>query len=143
MILFARSVTRTPPSRSSKSLQFDDYSHLMANRETGDYEVYHWFPSASSIFALCPNLNRSVDPDEPASRHKAKLLSDKRFRQALSLSIDRREIIASEWSGIGEPAQISPWPSSPYYHEKLQKAFVEYLPERAGRILDQLGLEGL
>src|SRR5690606_23979782 len=65
---------------------------------------------------------------------------DKRFRQALSLAIDRERIIKAEYSGIGEPAQVAPGPESLFHHEGVAKAFTEHDPARANALLDELGL---
>ena len=69
-------------------------------------------------------------------------MADKRFRQALSLAINRKRIIDAEYNGVGEPAQISPGRASLFFNERLHKAFVEHDPERAGALLDELGLDG-
>ncbi len=128
-------------SMQHRHLQFDDYSLLMANRETHNYQVYHW-TDAGTPWLIYPNLNRRVRDAEPESYWKAKLLKDKRFRQALSIGIDRREVIEFLFSGVGEPAQTAPYPGSPYYDPELKLAYTEYDPQTANRWLDELGLTG-
>ena len=87
-----------------------------------------------------PNLNYWVDPDNPVTAMKWELLNDKRFRQALSLAINRQQIIDAVYNGVTEPAQNSPPPGNVFHHEKLYHSFTEYDPERANRLLDELGL---
>ena len=125
----------------SRYIQFADYTMLMSERARGGYEVYHWYMAGRSIWAIFPNLNRIVEPGRPATRWKARLLRNKRFRRALSLAINRREIIEAEYSNVGEPAQISPGRASPFFYEKLHNAYTEYDPRRSNRILDELGLD--
>ena len=124
----------------ARHIRYEDYTLLMENRYRGDYQVYHWFPAVRSVWTLWPNTNRIVDPDEPESRQKANLLKDKRFRQALSLAIDRQEIIRALYAGFGEPAQNAPGRMSPFHNENLLKSFTEYDPDRANALLDELGL---
>jgi len=123
-------------------LSFDDYTLLMEQRERGGYEVYHWQDGAYAALTLQPNQTRLVDPARPETRWKARLLADRRFRQALSLAIDRERIIEAEYSGFGEPAQPGPPPSSPFYYPPLLKAYADYDPEGAAARLDALGLDG-
>jgi predicted amidohydrolase YtcJ len=47
-------------------------------------------------------LNRAVDPKQPETLWKHRLLNEKTFRQALSLATNRREIIDAVFNGVGE-----------------------------------------
>ena len=116
------------------------YTLLMSERDNGDYEVYHWFPATRSRYLIYPNLNLLIVPDDPVTQMKHDLLNDKRFRQALSLAINRRQIIETVYNRVGEPAQLSPGRESFFHHEKLHNSFTEYDPERANRLLDEIGL---
>ena len=127
-------------SMQTRHIRFEDYTLLMSQREAHDYEVYHWFSAVRSDWVLFPNLNRRVDPEDPASRFKWELLNDRRFRQALSLAINRRQIIDAVFNGEGEPAQMSPGRESFFHHEGLHKAYTEHDPIRANRLLDEIGL---
>jgi len=118
------------------------YTLLMSQREANDYEVYHWFPATRSRYLIHPNLNFLGDPDNPVNEMKHDLLNDKRFRQALSLAINRRQIIDIVYNGMGEPAQLSPGRESYFHHEKLHKSFAAYAPEQANQLLDAIGLTG-
>jgi len=124
-----------------RNLTFDNYTLLMESTEPGGYELYHWFNPSRSVWTIFPNLNRKGYEDQPNSELKAELLRDKRFRQALSLAIDRQTIIDSVYHGIGEPAQLDPGRQSPYFNENLLKSYTDYDPERANELLDELGLE--
>ncbi len=118
------------------------YTLLMSQREDNDYEVYHWFPATRSRYLIHANMNLLVDPDNPVTQMKHDLLIDKRFRQALSLAINRRQIIDIVYNGMGEPAQLSPGRESYFHHEKLHKSFTDFAPEQANQILDAIGLTG-
>jgi ABC-type dipeptide/oligopeptide/nickel transport system permease component/ABC-type transport system substrate-binding protein len=124
----------------ARHIRFDDYTLLMAERERGGYDVLHWFPAWRSGWTLFPNLNRKVTPGSRIDEMRHQLLNSRDFRIALSVAIDRREIIVAEYHGIGEPAQLAPGRASPFHHEGLLKSHTEYDPERANRLLDGLGL---
>ena len=124
------------------NIYYFHYTLFMSHRDKGNYDVYHWYTSGSSDWALYPNLDRYIDPDDPKTRNKWELLNNKRFRQALSLAINRQQIIDAVYHGYGEPSQNSPGKESPFYHEKLKNSYIEYDPERANQMLDEIGLTG-
>jgi len=123
-------------SMQTRHMRFENYTELMSRREQSGTRILHWYPACRSVYAINPNLNRRVSPDEPETKWKAALLLDKRFRQALSLAIDRAIIIEAEYHNLVEPAQVSPGPQSPFHSEKLHKAFTEFDPARANGLLD-------
>ncbi len=127
-------------SMQSRHIRFSDYTELMSRRDIAGTRILHWYPAIRGTWVINPNLNRRVDPADPAKGKKAELLSDKRFRQAMSLAINRRQIIRSEQVGIGEPSQVEPGPESPFHSQKLGQSFVDYDPTRAEKILDEIGL---
>jgi ABC-type dipeptide/oligopeptide/nickel transport system permease component/ABC-type transport system substrate-binding protein len=127
-------------SVQDRHLEFSNYTELMARRKAAGTRVLFWYPACRSPYAINPNNNRLIVPGEPATRWKAQLLGDKRFRQALSLAINRREIIHAEYYDLVEASQVEPGPESPFHSEKLAKAFIEYDPARANRMLDEIGL---
>lgn len=69
------------------------------------------------------------------------MLGDVRFRQALSLSIDREEINERIYGGLGTPGQLSVLPSSSFYRPEWAAHFAGYDPDAAGRLLDEMGIE--
>ncbi len=123
-----------------RHLRFEDHTLFMGNREAGQYDVYFWFRGERSNFVVFPNLNRRVDADKPETAWKHRYLNKKEFRQALSLAINRKDIIRAEYNNLVEPAQLDPGPESPFHHPELANAFIEYDPDRANALLDQIGL---
>jgi ABC-type dipeptide/oligopeptide/nickel transport system permease component/ABC-type transport system substrate-binding protein len=138
--LIAVSAANGEPSMQERHIRYDDHVMLFGNAAQNGYEVYHWKPGTQSLFTIFPNLNRRVDPARPDTRWKHDLLNETRFRQALSLAINRRDIIDAEYYGQAEPAQIAPPPDSPYHNARLRNSFTAFDPERASRLLDDLGL---
>ena len=140
--LLALSAANGGASMQARHLSFGDYTELMSRRDVAGTRVLHWYSATRSAYAINPNLNRRVDPDDPATAWKARLLGDRRFRQALSLAIDRQAIIQAEYVGVGEPAQVAPGPQSRFPGDKLRLAFTAHQPGRARELLDEIGLTG-
>jgi len=69
-----------------------------------------------------------------------KVFQDKRFRQAISLSINRKQVIDTLLVGQGEAWQGAPPKDSKFYNEKLAKQFTEYDVAQANKLLDEMGL---
>ena len=123
-----------------RALRYDQYTLLMGERKANGYEVRHWQSGESCDYVFIPNLNLRVDPDRPETAKKRALLGEKKFRQALSLAMDRQAIIEAEYNGQTKPSQVMP-PEGSYFHEpELAKRYTQHDPRRAGELLDQLGL---
>ncbi len=140
--LIAVAAASGEPSMQDRHIRYEDQVVLVGNAARNGYEVFHWKPSTQSLFTVFPNLNRLIDPDRPDTRWKHELINEARFRQALSLAINRRDIIAAEYHGQTEPAQIAPPADSPYHNARLMHAFTDFDPTRANQLLDALRLTG-
>ncbi|MFO1447357.1 MAG: ABC transporter substrate-binding protein [Opitutaceae bacterium] len=130
------------PNMQERHLRYEDHVLLMSEAARNHYSVYHWQPATRSVFTVFPNLNRRVEPAKPETGRKHALLNDDRFRQALSLAIDRRAIIDAELNGQTQPAQLDPGPDSPFHNPDLLTAFTAHDPDRANALLDAAGLTG-
>ncbi|HEX2949140.1 MAG TPA: ABC transporter substrate-binding protein [Armatimonadota bacterium] len=117
----------------ARHIKFENYPLFMENRRKGHYRVLKWIDSNGGTNNLAVNMN-SKDPV------KRRLFGDKRFRIALSLAINRDEINQACFFGLGTPRQCAPPSSSPYYDEQYARAYTEYNPQQANRLLDELGL---
>jgi ABC-type dipeptide/oligopeptide/nickel transport system permease component/ABC-type transport system substrate-binding protein len=117
-----------------------DYTLLMSGREKGNYRTYRWIRADASDAMIHVNLNRRVEPDKPDTKWKHQYLNEPKFRQALSLAINRQAIIEANYFNETEPAQCAPLPGWYFYHERAFKAFTEFDTDRANRLLDEIGL---
>jgi len=124
----------------ARHLRYDQYTLLMSERERSAYGVLHWYGGDRSNFIISPNVNRKVDPNRPETAKQHELLNDKRFRQALSLAINRADIIEAEYNGQTVPAQCAPGPASYFHDPKMYHSFTKYDPNEANRLLDEAGL---
>jgi peptide/nickel transport system substrate-binding protein len=107
---------------------------LLANLSSGKYRLVPKMSTASVGVLLAPNLNHK-DPVMKA------ILSDARFRKALSYAINREEINKIVYRGRGTPRQAAPLPESEYYSPSYENAYIEFNPEKAAQLLDEIGLE--
>ena len=139
--LLAVSAANGGVSMQGRFIRFSDYTELTSRSAQAGTNILLWYPATRSNFVINPNLNRRIDPKDPATKFKSDLLSDKHFRQALSLAINRKDIIRAEQVGIGTPSQVEPGTLSPYGSQKLANAYVQYDPKRANELLDALGLK--
>jgi len=111
-----------------------DYPTIVKNAQQGGYR--YWlakdiWPSAGVFFF---NQNYKGDTE------LAKLLRNKKFRQALSIAINRKDIIETVGLGNGVPYQATCNPECSFYEESWSKAYIEYDPQKANKLLDQIGL---
>lgn len=116
-----------------RHVSVEDYPLLMEHRESGNYRIHKWTATFGSG-VLMPNL----DHRDPVLRE---IIGDRRFRLALSHAIDRHEINEALFSGMGTPMQLSPVPTSPLYRPEYAFAHTEFNPEKANRLLDEMGLD--
>lgn len=117
-----------------------DYTMLMRQRAQYGYQVYHYINGDGADWGLCFNLNRRFDRDDVHTAQKARLLADKRFRQALSLAVDRQAIVDALFAGLAEPRQMGSMPPSPFYFPDFVDEYGRFDPVRAGSLLDAIGL---
>ncbi|MBN1902715.1 ABC transporter substrate-binding protein [Candidatus Sumerlaeota bacterium] len=116
-----------------RHIAFENYPLFMENREKGGYRALHWLNAGGGSLSIGLNMNHK----DPVMR---KIIGDKRFRQALSHAINRNDLNEVCFFGVGEPRQMSPPPTSPFYSAKYEKAFIEYDPDKANALLDEMGL---
>ncbi len=124
-----------------RHIDFEDYTLLASGTSRRGYTLRHWYYATRTMAQMGPNLNRIVDPEDPESVWKHRFLNERDFRRALSLAINRQQIIDAVYNGVGQPAQSSPGPDSPYYNDRQFHSYTEHDPERASAMLDALGLD--
>jgi len=117
-------------------LDLDQYSLLKENEEKGNYHAWLGYGGWGSNCALF--FNQTYDDEDPVL---AKILRDVRFRRALSIAINREEINESVFYGFGIPRQAVINPDAEFYKEEFAKAYTEYDPNKANRLLDEVGLK--
>jgi len=117
----------------ARYLRFDDYTFLKAGEVENGYHVRLWRTGPGSQFALYPDLNVTDDAWRA-------LMRDVRFRRALSLGVNRREINQVIYFGLAIEGQNTVLPQSPLYRPEYRDAWANYDPDAANRLLDEIGL---
>jgi peptide/nickel transport system substrate-binding protein len=117
----------------ARHLFFEDYTFLKASEKRSGLKTLLWPQGRGAHLALYPNLNTK----DPVWRG---LFRDRRFREALSLGIDREALSQYLYFGLARPANNSIIPESPLYREEYGRRCTAYDPDKANRMLDELGL---
>ena len=124
----------TDAMQAARVGRLSNYTVLMENRDKGNYRLvpYLWPPNTSTLFF-------NFSHDDPVLRE---LFNDQRFRVALSHGMNRSEINQLMSKGLaGEVSQPAPPDGPPYHGEsELFRRYVEYSPEKANELLDELNL---
>ena len=119
----------------SSFLSFADYPTIVANEDTGNYDA--WI--GESLWGSRVTLSIQQQPLDDEEMWD--ILGDVRFRQALSLAIDRTEIKELVFMGQGEERQMTYHPGLiDNFKEEWAQSYAEYDPERAQELLDEMGV---
>lgn len=105
------------------------------NEDRGNY-VTRILPPTMIVNPV--NYFANLSHSDPAWRA---IIQDKRFRQALSLGINREEINQLVFFGMGVPRQSTDIDGSPFWRPAFSTSYASYDPDRANALLDDMGLE--
>lgn len=116
-----------------RGLSMVDAGVLKEGEKLNNYRTLLWPYARGSAYALYPNLN-TADPEF------RKLNRDRRWRQALSMGIDRRLLNNALLFGLGQETGNTVSPSSPLFSKENATRWVKHDPAAANRLLDEMGL---
>ena len=105
---------------------------LSQNMQKGGYRLIELVNAGAQQVQIYLNMTHK----DPKMRE---MFANKQFRQALSLGMNRKEIIDLVYLGQSEPYQTGPRPGHPWYNEKLARQFTQFDPKQANDILDKIG----
>ncbi|MFU1479225.1 ABC transporter substrate-binding protein [Roseovarius sp. C7] len=117
----------------SQSLQLASAPILLENQEKGGYNIYLRPEITMGAFGF------NVTHEDPEKR---KVFGDLKFREAMSLAIDREELNETGFFGQGTPKQyvgFSPLPK--FADPKWESYMAEFDPEGANARLDEIGMK--
>lgn len=117
----------------AQSMQLPSAPLLLEGQAKGDYTIYLRPTIAMPVFGF-----NVTHPDEA----KRAVFGDLRFRQAMSVAIDRAELNETAFFGLGEPQQyvgFSPAPA--FVPAGLKTHMTEYNPDMAKKLLDEIGMK--
>jgi peptide/nickel transport system substrate-binding protein len=103
------------------------------NEERGNYRLLDW----QKIRGADPSLTFNQNHKDPARRE---IFQNVKFRQAVSLAINREEMNELLYLGLAVPQQATIHYGASFYDPKWATHFAEYDPDRANALLDEIGL---
>lgn len=118
-----------------------DVVDLLGARQKENFRLYNLGQDISTTFVAF-NMNKRVNPKTKkpyVPPYKSAWFNDRNFRQAINHAINRDQMVANYFKGIGFPLFTAEPPSSPFFNDKL-KAFkpdVDY----AMSLLEQSGFK--
>ncbi len=105
---------------------------LSQNMQRGGYRLVELIASSSQQVQIYLNMTHK-------NQQMREMFANKEFRQALSLGINRKEIIDIVYLGQSQPWQTGPRPGHPWEHKQLSTQFTDHDPKKANEMLDKLG----
>ena len=117
----------------TRHMQLSKFPVYQQNAEAGEYHTLLWSNAAASHATFFPNQSYG-DP-----KYRA-LMQELKFRQALSLAIDRDLINEVVHLGLGTPRTESVVNDSALFQPDIEFYYAEYDLDRARALLDELGL---
>lgn len=116
----------------AQSLQLPSAPLLLENQEAGDYTI-DLLPEIT-----LPTFAFNVTSEDEAKRA---VFGDLKFRQAMSVAINRDEINEVAFFGLGTPKQyIGFSPAPEFVDPKWVDYFAQYDPAMANSLLDEIGM---
>ena len=109
-----------------------NYPLFMENRHKAGYHVLRDYDPVSTVVYI------NQFSKDPVLRP---LLQDRRFRIALSLAVNREELIDLIYSGMASPSRGVISKFDPYFEPEYNEKYIEYDPARANALLDELGMK--
>lgn len=130
--LIATKVQAGEADLQARGLAFADLPVLKRGEQGRNYSVRMWPQATASAIAIYPNLTVK-------DRELRRLFRDRRFRQALSLGVDRELLNRVLYFGLGRPSANLVLPESALSGVVVAEP-PAYDPDRANALLDEIGL---
>jgi peptide/nickel transport system substrate-binding protein len=115
--------------------------------EQGGYKILLWRSGKGSDVVYQVNCNwgqigmdQEAEEEDPVQTMQREIFLDDRFRQALSIAINREEVNEVLYFGNGDPRQMTVIPDSRHFKPEYATAWAQYDPDQANAFLDELGL---
>ena len=138
---------------------FDTSANLAVKMAAGGYDYQDWGTSISDYPAFVDGADRgdyntwlaptlwtsfaaySVNQNYAGDAADGDVLRDVRFREALSLALNRDEINDIIALGQGTPFQATVHPSASFYKDEWGEYMIEHDPDGANALLDEMGMD--
>jgi len=116
-------------------LRGEDYALLIDKKEDLGFEIYNTGPVTSTQFIT---MNQNPEATD-VSPEVLSWTSNKQFRTAMAHVVDRQTIINNIAYGFGYPQYSFVPRFSPYYWDDVDNKAFKFDPEKAKKLLDELG----
>ena len=117
----------------TRDLTLANFTLFMENKDKGNYNVLV-FPSSTGA-DVCVYLNHNVK-----DKTKNELFNNPKFKQALSIGINRQEVNNINHMGMAQIRQAAFSKDGYVYDKEWENLHIQYDPVKANKILDELGL---
>ncbi len=117
-----------------RRIDFAKYTVYQENAAKGNYHTLLWSTANASNITLFPNQSYK----DPKYRE---LMQNLKFRQALSLAIDRDTINKVAFLGQGIPRTISVVRDSPLFQADIETYYAQFDQAQAAKLLEEVGLK--
>lgn len=115
------------------NLEVSDLPVLKAGEADGDYTTILW-PADQGAMS---KYQFNITVNDPVLNE---IFNDLRFRQAMSLAINRDEINEVLFFGVAVARAWGVSPASAFYEDWMSGHYAEYDPDQANALLDEMGL---
>ncbi len=117
-----------------RGIDFAKYTVYQENSEANDYHLLLWKTAQASNMTFFPNQSYK----DPQYRE---LMTNPKFRQALSLAMDRDMMNQVGYLGQANPRTITVVKDSALFQPEIEKLYAQKDPEAAKKLLDEIGLK--
>ncbi len=118
----------------AQALNYSDYDFYKDNEDKGNYRTFSFDGGSSQSIMYAFNASHK-NPE------RRKIFSDVRFRIAMSVSLNREEMSELVYKGATIPQQAGPNIQASFMHPDFATKYVDYNPEAAEKLLDEIGLK--
>ena len=105
-----------------------------SGEDSGNYQVLLWNAVGDGDYMVLLNFNSPTPANE-------ELIQNLKFRQALSIAIDREDFNNVINTGLAIPQQMTLLPTSRFFKEEYAQSWAQHDVELANQMLDELGLQ--
>jgi peptide/nickel transport system substrate-binding protein len=118
----------------AEQLQLKDIAVLREGQEAGGYRALLW----QGVTGAERRYQFNLTIEDPGLNE---IFNDVRFRQAMSLAINRDEINETLFFGQATPRQFTVPPTVSLYEDWMGEHYAQYDVDQANQLLDDMGLE--
>lgn len=115
-------------------LPVSDYTMLKENEQNGNYTVYLFENTRGSDCAFTFNI---TDTNE----NLRNIFTNVKFRQAMSIALDRNKINETLYYGKGTVRQATASADTSFMKDEFENANIEYDVDKANQLLDECGYQ--